>query len=174
MTIQEAKKIYQYYNCSPFRICTQNFHVYMEYHRLEVAKWQEEQWKNEKIQEMYMEIKNTGKVETFLELYEIASEFHNAKKLKILCDSLAIITIPSNPGDTIELAETLLGKKNRKVRSGMVYWAYDLNHMKLAKALLSYVKNCLETVRTWDIYLLRRVRRAKHLHKIIENELYQS
>ena len=70
MTIPEAKDIYQYYNCSPFQICTQNYHMYMEYHRLEVAKWQEDQWKNEKIQEMYVELTETGQVEIFLELYE--------------------------------------------------------------------------------------------------------
>ena len=84
MTIPEAKIIYQKYNCSTFRICTQNYPVYMEYHRLEIAKWQEEQWKNEKIQEMYGELIQSGKVETFLELYEIAAEFHNTEKLSVL------------------------------------------------------------------------------------------
>ncbi len=171
MTIPEAKIIYQKYNCSTFRICTQNYPVYMEYHRLEIAKWQEEQWKNEKIQEMYGELIQSGKVETFLELYEIAAEFHNTEKLSVLYRSLKQLAVPQKPQKKVDLAETILGKRNRRVRSGMIYWAYDLHCRKLTGALFLYVQNCLGEIRTWDVYIARRIQRAKHLYITMKQEL---
>lgn len=171
MTIPEAKDIYQYYNCSPFRICTQNYHMYMEYHRLEVAKWQEEQWKNEKIQEMYVELTETGQVEIFLELYEIAEAFHDKEKLAVTYRSLGVVALPMKPKNMVELVETILGKRNRNVRSGMIYWAYDLQYVKVTGILFLYVQDCLEGIHTWDIYITRRIQKAKHLHKVMREEL---
>jgi len=145
----------------------------MEYHRLEVAKWQEEMWKNEKIIELYLEIQATGRVDIFLALYEVAAEFRNREKLKMLCKSLHSIIVPGRPQNMIELAETILGKRDRRVRSGMIYWAFDLHNLKLMVSLLFYVQNCLEKIKTWDIYMIRRIQRAKHLQKVIEVELWQ-
>ncbi|MCM1259071.1 MAG: hypothetical protein NC307_14645 [Roseburia sp.] len=145
--------------------------MYMEYHRLEVAKWQEEQWKNEKIKDMYVELTETGRVETFLELYEIAEAFHDMEKLTVLYRSLLIIAMPIKPKSMVELAETILGKRNRNVRSGMIYWAYDLQYVKLTGTLFLYVEDCLEGIHTWDIYMIRRIQRAKNLHRMMREEL---
>ena len=145
--------------------------MYMEYHRLEIARWQEEEWKNEKIQEMYAELVQTGKVETFLELYEIAAGFHDMEKLSVLYRSLVKLAVPQKPQRKVDLAETILVKKKRNVRSGMIYWAYDLRCRKLTGALFLYVQNCLGEIRTWDVYILRRIQRAKHLYMSMKQEL---
>lgn len=171
MTIPEAKTIYQHYNCSSFRLCTQDYHMYMEYHRLEIARWQEEQWKDEKIQEMYVELSETGRVETFLKLYEIAEAFHDLEKLAVLYRSLLVIDMPIEPQNSVELVETILGKRKRNVRSGLIYWAYDLQYVKLTGTLFLYVQNCLERIHTWDVYMIRRIQRARHLHKVMREEL---
>lgn len=171
MTIPEAKIIYKKYNCSAFRISTQDFSMYMEYHRLEIAKWQEQEWKNEKIREIYAELLQNGKVETFLELYEIAAGFHDIEKLSVLYKSLKKIAVSQKPHRKVDLAETILGEKNRNVRSGMIYWAYDLRCRKLTGALFLYVQNCLGGIHTWDMYILRRIQRAKHLYKTMKQEL---
>lgn len=171
MTIPEAKKIYQKYNCSTFRICTQDFSLYMEYHRMEIARWQEREWKNEKIQEMYGELIQNGKVETFLELYEMAAEFHDTEKLSVLYRSLEKIAVSQKPHRKVDLAETILGKRDKSVRSGMIYWAYDLRCRKLAGTLFLYVQNCLGEIRTWDVYINRRIQKAKHLYITMKQEL---
>lgn len=173
MTIPEAKVLFQSYNCSYFRMCIENFCGYMEYRRLEIALWQEEEWKEERIREMYGEILKTGKTETFQEMYEIAADFHNREKLILLCNSLHGIPMPEKIQNRIELAETILGRKNRNVRSGMIYWAFDLHNLRLTVLLLFYVQSCLEEIKSRDIYMIRRVQRAKRLYRVIEGEIWQ-
>ena len=47
---------------------------------------------------------------TFLELYEIAAEFHNTEKLSVLYRSLKQIAVPQKPQKKVDWAETILGK----------------------------------------------------------------
>ena len=61
MTTKEAREIYLKSDCSYFIMCTKYYSDYIQYRQLEIPRNQETEWKNEKIQILYDEIRKTGK-----------------------------------------------------------------------------------------------------------------
>lgn len=169
MTTHEAKEIYLNSDCSYFLMCTNDYSGYIEYRQLGLQKAQEEVWKNEKLQMLSMEIKRTGDYRLFRRMYEIAKEFHDHEKLNIMLDALSRIKSPMTPEQRVDVAETILGRKFMRVRSGLIYWAYDTGQkgiaILLADAVITYLN--LSTVTSVD--LEKRIQKGRRLcHKITE------
>lgn len=165
MTTREAKEIYLNSDCSYFLMCTNNYSGYIEYKRLGVQKSQEDTWKNEKIQMLLTEIQRTGDYHLFQRLYEIAVEFRNYEKLHVMMQALECIKKPMAPSQRAEIAETILGRKFMRVRSGLIYWAYDIGQRGIAILLMDRVIQYLSIPKVTDIELERRIQKGKRLCK---------
>ncbi len=171
MTTREAREIYLNSDCSYFLMCTNNYSGYIEYRKLGLQKAQEEVWKNEKLQMLSAEMRRTGDYRIFQRLYGIAVEFRDYEKLGIMLDALKRIKKPLTPLQRIEIAETILGRKFTRVRSGMIYWAYDNGQKGIAILLMDEVLQYLDIPNVNELELERRIQKAKRLCKKIISEL---
>lgn len=172
MTTKEAREIYLKSDCSYFLMCTNYYSEYMEYRKLEITQDQEIEWKNEKIQMLYAEIRKTGSDRLFYKLFNIAVEFRDFEKLRIVTHALKCIKEPLKPDQRVSLAETILGRKSTKVRSGLIYWAYDNGQRGIAILLMDMVLEYLNLPNVTSIELNKRIQKERRLCKKIIAELH--
>lgn len=171
MTRQEAREIYLNSDCSYFKMCTNHYSSYIQYRRLELPKEQEDIWKHERIQTLYWEMHKTGDYRLFDRLYEIAVEFRDYKNLLLMLEALKRIKYPLTPAQSISVAETILGKRNIKVRSGLIYWAYDNGQKGIAILFMDEALELLNYPNLTDEALEKRVRKGHRICKRIIAEL---
>ncbi len=171
MTTQEAREVFQKYDCSYFLMCTRNYPVYIQYRQLEIPKIQEEVWKNEKIQMLYTEIWRTGDYRLFIRMYGIAVEFRDYEKLCLVLEALRRIRPPLNAKQRIEIAETILGNRLPGTRAGLVYWAFDNKQLGAAIMLADQALQCLDLQGITDLKLEQRIQRGRRVGKKLIKEL---
>ena len=171
MTEQEAKEIYLKSDCSYFIMCTNYYSSYVEYRRMALPKEQERVWKLERIQTLYLEMRKTGNYRLFDRIYEIAIEFRDYKHLIILYESLQCITEPLTPNASLDVAETILGKKHIKFRSGVIYWAYDNGQKGLALLFMDQALELIYHPEETDAKIQSRIRQLRRLCKRIIKDL---
>ena len=94
MTTKEARDIYMKSDCSYFVMCTNYYTSYIEYKKLGLPSELENFWKDEKIQALAVEIRLNGDYRLFNKMYDIAVEFRDYEKLRILLDALRRISEP--------------------------------------------------------------------------------
>lgn len=171
MTTSEAKEIYLKADCSYFQMCNSDYSGYLAYRRLEIAKTQEDRWKKEKMRILYRELQKTGNYLLFDRLYEVAADFRDYETLLLLVNALELIKQPMSQKQGITVAETILGKRFMKVRSGMIYWAYDNGQRGIMLLLLDYVMHCLEDAQITEVDLEKRMKKAYRLYHRIRADL---
>ena len=171
MTTREAKEIYLKSDCSYFIMCTNYYSEYIEYRKLEIPQKQETEWKNEKIQMLYAEIRRTGNDKLFQRLCEIAVEFRDFEKLLIVMYALKSIKEPLTQKSRLDLSEVILGKRALKVRSGLIYWAYDNGQRAISTLLMDQALEYLNIPNITDVELVRRQKKARRICKRIIKEL---
>ena len=171
MTVQEAREIYLKSDCSYFIMCTQYYNSYVQYRRLECTKEQEDIWKKEKIQMLSTEIRKTGDFRVFERMYEIAVEFRNYENLQLMYHMFGQIKQPLTEAQSIGIAETILGKKAIKKRSGLIYWAHDIGQRAIAIFFMDEALELLNHPGLSDEELERRVKKDRRLCKKIISEL---
>lgn len=170
MTLKEARDLYLKSDCSYFKMCTDNYSGYIEYRQLDLPKEVELVWKNEKIQMLDLEMRRFHNPKTFLRLCEVTIEFRDYEKLLLVLDSLGRIKSPLLPEQSVSVAEAILGKRHLKVRSGLVYWAYDIGQKGIAILLMDQALEHLFFPNVTDIGLEKRIRSGQRLcKKIISN-----
>lgn len=170
MTTKEAKEFYLKSDCSYFIMCKNDYSAYVEYKCLELSKEKEEEWKNERLQMLFQELQDTGDYRLFDRLYEVAAEFRNEEKLKFMLNVLNDIQ-NMNTVQKIAIAETILGKRGLKARSGMVYWACDIGRLDIAVILLERVEQYLNLSNVTDLELERRIRNGRGIYRKISAEV---
>lgn len=171
MTTREAREIYLNSDCSYFLMCTNNYSGYIEYKRLGLQKTQEDVWKNEKLHMLSVEMQRTGDYRLLQRLYEIAVEFRDYEKLRLMLDALDRIKKPMTPLQRVDVSETILGRKFMRVRSGLVYWAYDNGQRGIAILLMDQVLQYLNIPNVTEVELERRIQKGKRLSKKIIEDL---
>lgn len=171
MTIREAKEIYLKSDCSYFVMCSNHYSDYIEYRKLEIPKKQETEWKNEKIQMLYTEIRRTGNPLLFQRLCEIAVKFRDYEKLLIVMYALKSIKGPLTEKQRIAISEVILGKRSLKVRSGLIYWAYDNGQRGISTLLMDLVLEYLNIPNIINIELERKQQKLRRICKRMIREL---
>lgn len=167
MNEQEAKELYFHSDCSYFIMCTKYYSGYIQYRQYGVPKEQEELWKNEKLLMLSEEIRKTGDWHIFDRMCGIAEGFRDYEKLRLLLDAYACIKWPLEPADSIYVAETILGRREVRVRSGLIFWAYDLNQRAIAIVLMDQALELIYFPNLTDVDLEKRILRARRLCKKI-------
>ncbi len=147
MTTKEARDIYMKSDCSYFVMCTNYYTSYIEYKKLGLPSELENFWKDEKIQ---------------------ARDY---EKLRILLDALRRISEPLTYKQRLSIAETILGRKYPKVRSGMIFWAYDIGQKGIAILLMDLALECLYMPGMSEADCEKKVQKAQKLCKRIIAEL---
>lgn len=171
MTMQKARELYLKSDCSHFLMCTYHYSSYLEYKQLGVSKTQENIWRNEKLRMLQIEARKTGDYKLFSRAYEIAVEVRNYGKLRLILDILKHVKGPLEPLQRLNIAETLLGQKLPKARSGVIYWAYDNGQKGIAILLMDLALQYLDIPCNADQGLSKRIQRGRQLSKRINTEL---
>lgn len=171
MTTKEARELYLKSDCSYFKMCTNFYSSYIEYRQLDLPKELELVWKNEKIQMLDLEMRRFRNYKTFLRLCEVASDFRDYEKLRMVLDSFRRLKNPLLPEQRVTVAETILGQRHPKVRSGLIYWAYDNGQKGIAILLMDQVLEFLFIPDVTDQGLEKRIRSGQRLCKRIIADL---
>ena len=171
MNIREARDFYINHNCSYFLMCTKQYSEYIEYRQLGLPKTQEDGWRRERIRALYKKIAITQDYRLFDSFYEVTVEFRDYENLRLVLDAYKAIKRPEKPEPNVGLAETILGKKNQKSRSGIIYWAYDVGQKAIAILMMDQALQCLDQHNVHKVELEKRIRKAKRLSRKINEEL---
>ena len=171
MTTKEAREIYLKSDCSYFVMCTNYYASYIEYKKLGLPTDLENSWKNERILKLGVDIRRSGDYRLFHKICEIAQEFHDYEKLRLVLDALRCVKEPLDPKQRISIAETILGHRHPKVRGGLIYWAYDIGQKGIAILLMDQALEYLFLPNVIDVEQIKRIRKGQRLCKKIIADL---
>lgn len=157
MTIEEAKKLYFKYDCSLFAMARENKNAYENYKTLKLSNAIEQEWNQELFFILWEQLKETGESVFFNRMHHLTEKFHNRESLIIMKEALNFIKY-DNLENKVCISETVIGRKEITVRSGMIFWAYDLGEKELAVELLRFVMNLLNS-ETSDEEIRSRIER---------------
>ncbi len=86
-------------------------------------------------------------------------------------EALRSIREPLEPRQSISVAETILGRRNPKVRGGLIYWAFDIGQKGIAILLMDQVLEYLFLPNVSDVEMLKKIRKGQRLCKKIIADL---
>lgn len=144
MTIKEAQELYFKYDCSLFAMAREDKITYENYKALNISEKIENDWRQYLFSILYSEIKKIGDATLFTRMYHLLENMHNKENLYIMKDSLRYIKY-NDLKTKAYVSETVIGRKDIEVRSGMIFWAYDIGEKEIAKELLVFVANLLNS-----------------------------
>lgn len=143
--IFKAKRMFISSNCSLFEMARENQIEYEQYLRFGISKNLENEWREEQLEKYYNDILNNNIEQwyIFIKMYELVESIKNENSLSMLEN--VIVRLKGNLDDKskIIIAETIVGRRTRKVRSGLIYISYDLGYKLKAQ---SFGYQCLELV----------------------------
>lgn len=142
MTIDEAKKLYFKYDCSLFVMARENKDAYENYKALKLPSVIEEEWSQDLFTILWEQLKETRESIFFNRMYHLTEKIHNKENLVIMKEALNYIKY-DDLENKVCISETVIGRKEITIRSGMIFWAYDLGEKELAAELLRFVMNLL-------------------------------
>lgn len=167
MRIEEARNIYKKNNCSLFVMAREDVDNYTAYKELNIDKKIERQWTVEVIEDLVNSLKETGDSKIFNQLYDLSVSLHDRERLMLMIKSMNAVKI-KNAETSLCIAETIIGRKILSVRSGMVFWAYDLGEKEEAVILIEKALSFIN-IKANDIKVKERVNRdLKKVKEIVE------
>lgn len=170
MTLKDAKQFYIQSGCSTFVMAREDLPKYNEYKKLYIPNIIQKKWQNEAIRNICLDIKNSKNVMAFNKLYDLSEKFRDKEKLDNLLGALKDIEVEMTYIQKVIVAETIIGRGDLITRSGMIYWAYDINRKDLALTLAQKVFEYLD-LNTEDDKLSERIMRDKMKCEEIMKEL---
>lgn len=144
MTMEEAKNLYIKYDCSLFGMAREEKDSYEAFQALNISKVVLDNWRQELFDTLWIELRKTGEISIFTKMAYLSENVHNLERLNIMRSALEYIEYKDLKTKAY-VSETLLGRKDIPVRSGMVFWAYDIGEQEVAKELLKYVMELLNS-----------------------------
>ena len=171
ITLEEAKEMFLKYDCSTFAMAREDQPFYEEYRKSNISKEMEEKWIQELFDHLKDQLKSKGSVMLFDRLYDLAKNGNrdNRERLLALKEALAFVKY-DNLRDNAIISETIIGRKVLSVRSGMIFWAYDLGEYEIAKELVLYTMDLLSYQPEED-RLRDRFERDRTKCRLINSEL---
>lgn len=171
LTLEEAKAIYLKYDCSTYGMAMEEIDAYNEFRKLNISKTMREEWRQELFDALIDQLKSNGSEYLFYRIYKLAENGNrqNKERLLALKDALAFIKYEDLVVNAC-VSEGIMGRKALSVRSGMIFWAYDLGEYEMAKELVLYTMNLLSYQPTEE-RLKGRFERDRARCCLIEKEL---
>ena len=171
MTFEEIKKIFFNYDGSLFAMAREEKEAYEQIKLLNISEKTFESWRQELFLQLWNELKENGKSDLFNRMYNLADYSHNKENLLILAEALHYINYINQNVNAL-ISETVLGRKELKERSGLIFWAYDLGEEEIARKLLNFVKDLLKVEASDNRIKLRLERDLKKCNLISEKINY--
>lgn len=169
MTLEDAKKAFMKYDGSLFAMAREEKETYESYQLLNIPDEMADKWRQELFLDVWEQLKENGSSALFHRMYHLSESRHDKENLFILRDALHKVNYQT-PKENASIAETVLGRKALSERSGMVFWAYDLDEHELAEELLQLVME-LVAVPTSDEKIRERLERVRKKCDQIRAEL---
>ena len=136
-SIQQAKIYFMDMGCSHFHMAREYPQRYEEYTKMNISKEQETEWGMEQFNEYYTDIME-DKCDTSLWIvHSRMYDLINNSKTDFVLDKVLEATehirdkVPFK--ERIIVSETINGRGERQVRTGLIYLSYDLNYIAVAK-----------------------------------------
>lgn len=174
LDISEAKELFLSSNCSKFEMWKEFPHKYQLYLNLKIDIELENKWREERLSEYFEEVKNLDENEKswviFVKMYELVEMIKNNDSLLIMENIINIICNNLNEKEKIIIAETIIGRRAREYRSGLIYISHDLGNDIETGLFANYSLNLLQDV-TNDADLEERANNAKAICNNIMKEL---
>lgn len=161
MSLEGAKKLFLLSNCSKFVMAREYFLEYQIYLSLGIEKETENIWRQEQLIKYFESIKSKSEDQNlwliYSKMYELVEAIKDQNSLLIMVNALKQINDELDQKEKIIIAETIIGRKDRSCRSGLIYMAYDIGDRINA---VFFVEVCLRLV-DGDISHMDLQRRAK-------------
>lgn len=175
MTINEAKELFFLSNCSSFVMAREYLAEYKSYIQLKVPKETEQEWREEKLIDYYLAVKNDLLKESIWiiidRMSELAFSIKSLQSLERVFETINGVLNNLTDLERVIISETINGRKHTSVRSGLIYLAFDIGQISLAKQF-SLLSIELSTFSTNDFDLLKRANNSKQLCEQIINDLF--
>lgn len=137
INIQQAKDFYKAMGCSHFHMDREFPERYTEYRQLNISKQTEAAWRKEQFGEYYVNIMQNSDPSLLwnlhsrmYDLFEVLKTDTELIKMlevtKFIRDKVPLI-------DRVIVAETINGRKMRQFHDGLIYSAYYLGNIRVAK-----------------------------------------
>ena len=126
--------------CSHFHMCREYPQRYDEYMKLNIAKEKETEWRLEELDKYYDDVLSNKENASLRIIHSSAAELVAMIKTADALRKTLLITqyikdkVPFY--DRVIVSETINGRADRKYHSGLIYLAYDLNEIEIAKAFV--------------------------------------
>ena len=167
MTLEEAKKVYKKNNCSLFVMAREDKDNYNLYKKLNVDKSFEEKWQIEEIDDLVKRLDECGDARIFNRIYDLCVDFRDTERLCLMIKLIDKIII-KDVTTSLCIAETIMGRKMLSIRSGMIFWAYDLELKDEAKILIRKVLSLVDIQSDEKEEKTRAIRDYKKIRQIID------
>ena len=139
-TIEQAKEFFRAFGCSHFHMYREYPVRMYEYEQLGISKQTEREWRQERFDERYADILlNTDAHSLWSvhsQMYDLFEGLSTESSLRKMLQVTQDIRDRVPPVDRVIVAETINGRGIRQIRSGLIYVAYDLGHIPIAKAFV--------------------------------------
>ena len=136
---------------------------------LNISKEIENDWRQDLFNILSIKVKKIGDAALFTRIYYLLETMRNKEKLYIVKDLLKYIRY-NDLKTKVYISETVIGRKDIAVRSGMIFWAYDVGEKETAKELLVFVTDLLNC-EVADEKLNTRIKRDREKCQIIDSNL---
>ncbi len=136
-TIEQAKTYFREMGCSHYGMARDFPQRYQEYKKLNISKELEREWEIEQFYEYYSSLMRTADSESLwnihARMYDLYEGLNTDEELIKLLEATNHIRNKIPISDGVIVAETINGRTVKKARTGLIYKAYDSDHIGTAK-----------------------------------------
>ncbi|MDF2805003.1 MAG: hypothetical protein K0S61_4908 [Anaerocolumna sp.] len=173
MSLKEAKEFFVMMDCSSFVMARENLPKYNQYKLLNISREIENIWREEKLEYHYNMITNSWNEDMVLhydKMVDLVTNIKTLKSLNLIKKATEIMINKLTIIEKIIVSETILGRLDLDVRSGLIFLSYDLGYRNLAEFFICTVKVLLD-LQTEEKDLTYRIENAQRTYMLISNEL---
>jgi len=167
MTLEEAKIVYKKNNCSLFVMAREDMENYTLYKKLNIDNALEQKWEIEVIDDLVKRIEESGDSRIFNRLYDLSVGFHDKERLFLMIKLIDKVRV-EDATTSLCIAETIMGRKLMSMRSGMIFWAYDLGLKAETIMLIRKVLSLIDIQSDDKVDETRVIRDQKKIREIID------
>ena len=172
MTLEEAKELFFSSNCSKFNMGQEYPLEYQMYSNLNIRKEVENEWRYEQLEKYWEDIKlkEDKKWIIFNRMYDLVESLKNEKSIEIMKYTTKYLLTKLEQKERVIVAETIVGRKDRICRSGLIYITFDMGETAKAKTFANYALDLLN-ITIYDDDLQKRIDITRKTCIEIKNEL---
>ena len=171
MTLEEAKTLYQKYNCSEFAMGREDWNNYNQFKALKIDGDILNQWKLERLHAYLEDLEILGDLDTFACIQDIFENTKSIESLKLVKKAIDLVDY-SDDLSKVFVADSILGRKSVSARDGFIFAAHDLNEMQDAEFFVIKAGELFDSVVDKEQYkerIQKGLKRLEIMKKVVFN-----